>query len=175
MSILNQLKKTKENFDPKRDKINSFDSLPAGEYPVVLQSSDHQANPHNKLEEAKIVLKVVSGDHKDRTEIINLAYADDLPEFVVDKNAKILLSLAAFTGVELMESDLQSEETIANAMKRGIGKQFKMTLKLSKNKKNPDFPYRNYEFDELSQATPAEQQVSFNADPFDVGEDEIPF
>lgn len=175
MSILDQLKKTRENFDPKKDKINSFDSLPAGEYPVVLQSSDHQANPYNKLEEARIVLKVVSGDHKDRTEIINLAYADDLPEFVVDKNAKILLSLAAFTGVELMESDLQSEETIANAMKRGIGKQFKMTLKLSKNKKNPDFPYRNYEFDGLSQADPAEQQVSFNADPFDVGEEEIPF
>ena len=175
MSILNQLKKTKENFDPQRDKINSFDSLPAGDYPVVLQSSDHQANPFNKLEEAKIVLKVVSGNHKDRTEIINLAYADDLPEFVVDKNAKILLSLAAFTDVELMESDLQSEETIANAMKRGIGKQFKMTLKLSPNKKNPDYPYRNYEFDELDQGAPDEPQPSFNADPFEVGEDDIPF
>ena len=172
MSILDALKKTKENFDPRKDTINQPMGLPAGEYAVRLKSSNHEANPHTKREEAAIVLEVISGNHKNTLEFINLNFDDDLPEFVIDKNAKILLALAEYIGVQFTESELQSEQTIAEAMKRGIGKQFKMELKLSKNKKNPDYPYRNYEFSEMKN--------EFTDDPFaqnesEIGESEIPF
>lgn len=172
MSILDALKKTKENFDPRKDTINQPMGLPAGEYAVRLKSSNHEANPHTKREEAAIVLEVISGNHKNMLEFINLNFDDDLPEFVIDKNAKILLALAEYIGVQFTESELQSEQTIAEAMKRGIGKQFKMELKLSKNKKNPDYPYRNYEFSEMKN--------EFTDDPFaqnesEIGESEIPF
>ena len=172
MSILDALKKTKENFDPRKDTINQPMGLPAGEYAVRLKSSNHEANPHTKREEAAIVLEVISGNHKNMLEFINLNFDDDLPEFVIDKNAKILLALAEYAGVEFTESELQSEQTIAEAMKRGIGKQFKMELKLSKNKKNPDYPYRNYEFSEMKN--------EFTDDPFaqnesEIGESDIPF
>lgn len=172
MSILDALKKTKENFDPRKDTINQPMGLPAGEYAVRLKSSNHEANPHTKREEAAIVLEVISGNHKNMLEFINLNFDDDLPEFVIDKNAKILLALAEYIGVQFTESELQSEQTIAEAMKRGIGKQFKMELKLSKNKKNPDYPYRNYEFSEMKN--------EFTDDPFaqnesEIGESDIPF
>ena len=172
MSILDALKKTKENFDPRKDTINQPMGLPAGEYAVRLKSSNHEANPHTKREEAAIVLEVISGNHKNMLEFINLNFDDDLLEFVIDKNAKILLALAECIGVQFTESELQSEQTIAEAMKRGIGKQFKMELKLSKNKKNPDYPYRNYEFSEMKN--------EFTDDPFaqnesEIGESEIPF
>lgn len=172
MSILDALKKTKENFDPRKDTINQPMGLPAGEYAVRLKSSNHEANPHTKREEAAIVLEVISGNHKNMLEFINLNFDDDLPEFVIDKNAKILLALAEYIGVQFTESELQSEQTIAEAMKRGIGKQFKMELKLSKNKKNPDYPYRNYEFSEMKN--------EFADDPFaqnesEIGESDIPF
>ena len=172
MSILDALKKTKENFDPRKDTINQPMGLPAGEYAVRLKSSNHEANPHTKREEAAIVLEVISGNHKNMLEFINLNFDDDLPEFVIDKNAKILLALTEYIGVQFTESELQSEQTIAEAMKRGIGKQFKMELKLSKNKKNPDYPYRNYEFSEMKN--------EFTDDPFaqnesEIGESEIPF
>ena len=172
MSILDALKKTKENFDPRKDTINQPMGLPAGEYAVRLKSSNHEANPHTKREEAAIVLEVISGNHKNMLEFINLNFDDDLPEFVIDKNAKILLALTEYIGVQFTESELQSEQTIAEAMKRGIGKQFKMELKLSKNKKNPDYPYRNYEFSEMKN--------EFTDDPFaqnesEIGESDIPF
>ena len=172
MSILDALKKTKESFDPRKDTINQPMGLPAGEYAVRLKSSNHEANPHTKREEAAIVLEVISGNHKNMLEFINLNFDDDLPEFVIDKNAKILLALAEYIGVQFTESELQSEQTIAEAMKRGIGKQFKMELKLSKNKKNPDYPYRNYEFSEMKN--------EYTDDPFaqnesEIGESDIPF
>ena len=172
MNILETLKKTKESFDPRKDNINQPSGLPAGEYAVRLKSSNHEANPYTKREEAKVVLEVISGNHKNMLEFINLNFDDDLPEFVIDKNAKILLTLAEYAGVEFTESELQSEQTIAEALKRGIGKQFKMTLKLSPNKKNPEYPYRNYEFSEMKN--------EFSDDPFaqnesEIGESDIPF
>ncbi|MDN6291755.1 MAG: hypothetical protein L0J35_01625 [Tetragenococcus halophilus] len=167
MSLLDTLKAVKdEGYDPRTDKINNRGLLPAGRYPVRLLTSEHDVNMNNNRERVVLTLQVTAGDSKDRQEKLFLVFDNDLPEFVVQQNAKILLSIAEFVKVDFTEADLANTETTAQALKKGIGNQFLMDLKVRPNKKNPDYPYRNYEFSELPQA---------NSEDFKVGEDPLPF
>lgn len=167
MSLLDTLKAVKEDgFDPKTGKINQGGLLPSGRYPVRLMSSEHSVNLSNNREQVVVTLEVTTGESKERQEKLFLVFDNDLPEFVVDKNAKILLALAEFGKVEFTESDLANTETTAEALKRGIGNQFLMDLKVVPNKKNPDYPYRNYEFEALHENKGTD---------LNVGEDDLPF
>lgn len=151
MSLLNTLKAIKdEGFDPKKDKINGNGGglLGSGTYPVRLISSEMSANKAG-YEQIVVQLEVVSGNDAGRKEMIFLNFHDDLPDFVKEKNSKILLKLAEYAKVEFTEKDLKDELTTAEALQRGIGNQLRMELKIVPNKKNPDYPYRNYEFDTL--------------------------
>ena len=71
------------------------------------------------------------------------------PLVVLEKNAKILLSLVEMAGIKTGKGDLNDEEATAQTLQRGLGNQFKMDLKVTPNKKNPSYPYRNYEFEPL--------------------------
>ena len=150
MGLLDTLKAVKEEgFNPKTDKINGNGGLlESGIYPVMLTSSDLSVTK-NGHEQIVVTLKVVSGEHAERKEMIFLSFYDDLPDFVKEKNAKILMKLAEYTGVQFANKDLADELSTADALKNGIGRQFKMELKVVPNKKNPDYPYRNYDFDSL--------------------------
>ena len=167
MSLLNTLKAIKdEGFDPRTGKINDGGLLPTGRYPIRLLTSEHNVNPNNNREQVILTLQVTSGGSKDRQEKLFLVFDNDLPEFVVERNAKMLLAVAEFSNVQFSTADLADAGTTAEALKRGIGSQFLMDLKVVPNKKNPEYPYRNYEFDALPQA---------NNNDFAVGEDDIPF
>jgi len=122
--------------------------LESGNYPVRLKSAERSVTKAGR-EQVVVTLEVVSGDSKDRTEMIFLSFDDTLPEFVLEKNGRTLLKLAEFATVTFSNSDLADEETTAEALQRGIGNQFLMKLSVAPNKKNPDFPYRNYDFDSL--------------------------
>ncbi len=167
MSLLETLKAVKDDgFDPKTGKINEGGLLPSGRYPVRLLTSTHDVQPSTNREQVILTLQVTSGDSKDRQEKLFLVFDNDLPEFVVEKNAKILLAIAEFANVQFTNADLANTETTAEALKKGIGAQFLMDLNVVPNKKNPEYPYRNYEFDALPQA---------NASSFDPGEEPLPF
>lgn len=159
MGLLDTLKAVKEEgFNPKTDKINGGGGLlGSGIYPVMLTSSDLGATK-NGHEQVVITLTVVSGDDKDRKEMLFLSFYDELPDFIKEKNAKILMKLAEYTGVQFSNKDLADEMAAADALKNGIGKQFKMDLKVVANKKNPDYPYRNYDFDSL-EVSAAEEEL----------------
>lgn len=174
MSLLNTLKAVKdEGFDPRTGKINDGGLLPAGRYPVRLLTSEHNVNLNNNREQVILTLEVISGDSKDRQEKLFLVFDNDLPDFVVQQNAKILMTIAEFTGVSFTEADLANTETTAQALKKGIGKQFLMDLKVRPNKKNPEYPYRNYEFEELQGSSEAD--LGKLVDDNTVGEDNLPF
>lgn len=151
MSLLNTLKAIKEEgFDPKKDSINSGGGLlDTGKYPVVLSQSELGATKAGH-EQIIITLEVVSGEHKGRKEMIFLAFYDELPDFVKEKNGKILLSVAEFANVTFTNKDLADEFSTAEALRAGIGQQFNIDLKIVPNKNNPDYPYRNYDFSSLN-------------------------
>lgn len=149
MGLLNTLKQIKSGgFDPKNDSVSTSARLDSGNYPVRLKSAERSATKAGR-EQVVVTLEVVSGDHKDRTEMIFLSFDDTLPEFVLEKNGRTLLKLAEFANVKFSNADLADEETTAGALQRGIGNQFLMKLSVAPNKKNPDFPYRNYDFGSL--------------------------
>lgn len=176
MSLLKTLQAVKEDgFDPRTGKINEGGLLPEGRYPVRLMTSEHAVNLNNNREQVAITLEVTTGNSKGRQEKLWLVFDNDLPDFVVQQNGKILLSIAEFTGVTFTEADLANTETTAQALKKGIGNQFIMDLKVRPNKKNPDYPYRNYEFDPLPSGGEADFSKLGGTDSSDVGEIDIPF
>lgn len=150
MSILDTLKRVKEEgFNPATDSINGNGGLlPAGRYPVALQSAQHGASKMGQ-EQVSIGLEVVSGEDKGRRELIFISFDAGVPEFVLDKNAKIIISILHQVGIGFTEKDLEDYESLASTLQRGIGKQFLMNLTVTENKKNPKYPYRNYEFEAL--------------------------
>jgi len=168
MGILDTLKTIKnEGFDAKKDNISNSSRLEAGSYPVRLKSAQVGVSKSAQTQIA-LALEVVSGDQKNRLEIIYISFDDGLPEFVLDKNGRILLKIAAMADIEFTNKDLEDEYTAAQKLEKGIGSQFSMKLTLGKNKKNPEFPYRNYEFTPLAGENPA---GAFT----DIEDDDLPF
>ena len=149
MSILNALQAVKDSGFNAGDAINTSTNLETGIYPVRIKQADRQE--FKGQERTSVVLEVVSGDHKDRLEFLELNFNDTLPEFVLEKNGKILLTLIDILGVNPTKEQLQDTEGLVEYFQSQIGKQLKMDLKLTKNKKNPQYPYRNYEFSSLEE------------------------
>ena len=172
MSLLNTLKEIKqENYDPYNDKVAKSTLLEAGTYPVRLKSVQAGENKFRDGEmQLAVVLEVVSGDRKGMTETTFLSFDESLPKFVLDKNGRLLLKLAAMTGVQFMESDLADEYTTAEALSKGIGKQFQLHLSITPNKKNPNYPYRNYE---LAPLEPVSDGLKMSSD--EIEDDDLPF
>lgn len=147
MSILDTMKKVKDAGFTAGDAINTSTNLESGIYPVRIKQAERRV--FKDQERANVTLEVVSGDHKDRLEFLELNFNETLPDFVLEKNGKILLTLIEILGVNPTKEQLQDTEGLVEYFQSQIGKQIKMDLKLSKNKKNPQYPYRNYEFSKL--------------------------
>ncbi|MGM0220037.1 hypothetical protein [Enterococcus sp. AZ126] len=173
MGLLDTLSNIKkEGFDPKKDKVATNSKLEAGSYPVRLKSAQANVDKNDRTQLA-VALEVVSGKDKNRLEVIYFSFDDGLPDFVLEKNGRTLLKLAAMAELELTKKDLTDEYTTALALEKVIGNQFLMNLSIAENKKNPNFPYRNYDFG------PLDNEVS---DPFggtgstiDISDDDLPF
>lgn len=166
MSLLETLKNVKaEGYDPKKHKINNSGVLlDTGVYPVRLISAERDVNKRGQ-EQLVVKLEVVSGDFKERKETLFLSFDSELPEFVLERNGKTLLALVEMAQITLGKGDLDDEEAAATTLQRGIGKQFKMDLRVVPNKKNPDYPYRNYEFSPLDE-NPFEDDIDDDGLPF---------
>lgn len=156
MGLLDTLKAVKqEGFNAETDTISKNSKLNAGKYPVRFKSSQVSVDRGDRTQ-LGIALEVVSGKDKGRQEFIYLCFDDGLPEFVLNKNGRTLLKLASMLDVEFTNKDLAEETATSEALERGIGKQFEMDLTIAPNKKNPDFPYRNYDFKPLIAETNTE-------------------
>lgn len=159
MSILNTLNDIKESGFKAGDAINTSSGLESGIYPVRIKQAERKE--FNGRESANILLEVVSGKAAGRIEFLELGFDDSLPDFVLEKNGKILITLADILGANPTKDQLQDTEGLVEYFQSQIGKQFKVDLKLTKNKKNPQYPYRNYEFSKLDDGAdlPAEEEL----------------
>ena len=167
MGLLDTLKQIKEDgFNPETDRITTNSKLDAGKYAMRLKSAQTNTDRAGRAQ-IGIALEVTSGPHKDRLEIIYISFDEGLPPFVLEKNGRTLLKLAAMAGVTFTNKDLADEYAASEALAKGIGKQFTMDLTIAPNKKNPEYPYRNYDF------TPLAATEDFPFDTADLGE--MPF
>lgn len=189
MSVLDVLKSLEEEkFDAKKGKVsNGLEALPEGTYNCVFKGATHRAK--NGRGFLMITLEVVDGDYAGRTESIfptleqTTSKGNPMPDFVLARSIKTIKVIGAMVGLDVpnqcfLDDDADvNYDSIEKAFDGFEGKMLQMTIKLSPNKKNPDQPYRNYEFGQVEQPKVAEVQE----DPFaqaagaEVEESDLPF
>ena len=171
MSLKDYAQKVLENFDPKKDDPNAGgnNGLPEGEFDVVLNNVEFKVFEKSGWEALSITLEVTVGEQAGQREFINLGFGEDLHEFVLSKNIKVVSKLASVIGLVLTDEDWEDEQTLAAAFKDSIGSQFVLTKTLTPNKKDPTRPYANYDF----VAYDEEDMQAIEA--VEVSDEELPF
>ena len=192
MSLLDALNEVKKsNFDPKKGKeYNAFENIPAGTYKVSLDGVTHNAKGDRDF--LMLSFMVIEGKYEGKTESVFPTLAQvtstgkPMPQFVLARSISILQVIGEMVDTPIPDSDFDHDsetdtyEDLANTLTPAKGKVLMMTIKETPNKKNPDHPYRNYEFSRAEQ--PKELPVDNNQDPFagqnngiELTDDDLPF
>ena len=155
LDAVNELKKS--GFDPKKGKeYNAFENIPAGTYKVSLDGVTHNAKGDRDF--LMLSFMVVEGKYEGKTESVFPTLAQvtstgkPMPQFVLARSISMLQVIGEMVGTPIPDSDFDHDseteayEDLANTLTPAKGKILMMTIKETPNKKNPDRPYRNYEF-----------------------------
>lgn len=192
MSLLDALNEVKKSgFDPKKGKeYNAFENIPAGTYKVSLDGVTHNAK--NDRDFLLLSFLVIEGKYEGKTESVfpTLAQVTStgkaMPQSVIVRSISILKVIGEMVDTPIPDSDFDHEnetdayEDLKDTLEPAKGKVLMMTIKETPNKKDPDHPYRNYEFNRAEQ--PKELPVDDNQDPFagqnngiELTDDDLPF
>ena len=191
MSLLDALNEVKKSgFDPKEGKeYNAYAPIPAGTYKVSLDGVTHNAKGDRDF--LMLNFLVIEGKYDGKTESVFPTLAqvtskgNPMPQFVIARNISMLQVIGEMTDTPIPDScfDHDSEtdayEDLANVLQKAKGKVLMMTIKETANKKNPDRPYRNYEFARSEQP----KTLDVKDDPFkdnkdsdvNISDDDLPF
>ncbi|ATO52476.1 hypothetical protein LA20531_01645 [Lactobacillus amylovorus DSM 20531] len=191
MSLLDALNEVKKSgFDPKKGKeYNAFENIPAGTYKVSLDGVTHNAKGDRDF--LMLSFMVIEGKYEGKTESVFPTLAqvtskgNPMPQFVIARNISMLQVIGEMTDTPIPDScfDHDSEtdayEDLANVLQKAKGKVLMMTIKETANKKNPDHPFRNYEFARAEQP----KTLDVKDDPFkdnngsdvNISDDDLPF
>ena len=141
------------SFDAAKNKINGYEGLPAGDYQMIVQNVQH-----DNLDRLSIRSVVIDGTENDgRIEFINLGLDEvtpsgkPLPSFVIDRNIKTIMKLGLVLGIGITDEAWDDVGQLVKEFEPAVGKQFIMHLTLKENKKNPSYPYKEYEFDAVKE------------------------
>lgn len=192
MSLLDALNEVKKsNFDPKKGKeYNAFENIPAGTYKVSLDGVTHNAKGDRDF--LMLSFMVIEGKYEGKTESVFPTLAQvtstgkPMPQFVLARSISMLQVIGEMVDTPIPDSDFDHDsetdayEDLKDTLEPAKGKVLMMTIKETPNKKNPDHPYRNYEFSRAEQ--PKELPVDDNQDPFagqnngiELTDDDLPF
>ncbi|MDB7642426.1 hypothetical protein PND20_06685 [Ligilactobacillus ruminis] len=177
----------KSGWNAKKDSVsNTYEGLAPGEYDTLMHNVTHAAYPSG-YECLNFAFQVISGQHAGEYEFVRVNLADTkkdgspMPDFVLSKNIKLLMKIAALCNVEIDNLDGNETAVYEHVVSLFAGHaESPMTMKITEtpNKKDPDNPYRNYEFKEYEQPIETPQA----ADPFaeqstttDFDESDLPF
>lgn len=192
MSLLDALNKVKKSdFDPKKGKeYNAFENIPAGTYKVSLDGVTH--NVKGDRDFLMLSFLVIEGKYDGKTESVFPTLAQvtstgkPMPQFVLARSISMLQVIGEMVDTPIPDSCFNHEnetdayEDLVQVLTPAKGKVLTMTIKESPNKKNPDHPYRNYEFGKAEQ--PKKLSVDDKQDPFadqnngiELTDDDLPF
>lgn len=156
MGLLDAYKKANENWDAKKDNVNQSQAIPAGTYQVMLEKTDHPVYKSG-WDCLRFNMQVIKGDYASRHEQIRVSLATktttgkSMPDFVVSRNIRLISKVGAMVGLTMKPEYFRDNETdayerLVKAFQPYEGKTLEMTITESPNKKDPDNPYRNYDF-----------------------------
>lgn len=171
MSLRDAMNNVAKDFDAKNDSVNKFEGLPTGDYTVVVSKVEDSTAPWG-AEQLSFVLEVVEGEHAGSKEFLRIGLDEVTskgnPNPMLDTNIRMVMKLAAVLGISIPEEawddDSMVYENLAKAFASTVGKTMVMKLNVRPNKKNPQYPYRNYDFEEAAQMEAPE-----------VADDDMPF
>lgn len=192
MSLLDALNEVKKSdFDPKKGKeYNAFENIPAGTYKVSLDGVTHNAKGDRDF--LMLSFLVIEGKYEGKIESVFPTLAQvtstgkPMPQFVLARSISMLQVIGEMVDAPIPDSDFDHDsetdayEDLKDTLEPAKGKVLMMTIKERPNKKNPDRPYRNYEFGKAEQ--PKELSVDDKQDPFadqnngiELTDDDLPF
>lgn len=193
MSLLDALNEVKKSgFDPKKGKeLNPFERIPEGTYKVSLDGVTHNAK--NDRDFLMLTFLVIEGKYDGRKESVfptlalTTSKGNPMPNGVISRAISMLQVIGEMVDTPIPDScfahdsETDAYEDLANVLHPAIGKVLKMTIKETPNRKDPDHPYRNYEFARAEQ--PKALNVNDDQDPFakqkdtslEITDDDLPF
>lgn len=191
--ILNKL--NQDNFDPNKGKVENSNVIPDGTYEVAMTAVTHGVWKNSKADYIRFDMKILTGKEAGRTEFITPTLAQKtskgnaMPDFVLSRSIQTIKIIGAMVGYDVpndpfitaITNETQAYEDLKNGFLPYVGKTLQMTIKSSPNKKDPDHPYRNYEFAKAEQ--PKTPNVTETDDPFaanssdsvEVTDEDLPF
>lgn len=195
MSLLDIANKLDESgFDPKEGKeANDNQPIPAGTYLVNFENVTHNAS--NDRDFLMLTFTVMQGDQEGHKENIFPTLAQTtstgkaMPDFVISRAISLIKVVGAMCNITVpndvfaFDSETDAYEAIVPVLQPGIGTLMQLKITETPNRKNPDRPYRNYEFKPQAQPTMPKADSTDNADPFkdaktegtEVNEEDLPF
>lgn len=175
MSLLSLAQEIKGNFNPATDKVNGAESIPSGEYEVVVSNVSYKMYEPSGWENVVVEMKIQTGEYAGRIENVSFSFIEQwnnkpISDFILKRNMKLAQKLAFLGNYEWLQDDFQDTQSIAIALKNIIGTEMMLTIKETPNKNDPEKPYRNYEVDAV------EQVPNFGRDTQpQVSDSELPF
>lgn len=156
MGLLDAYNKATNNWDAKKDSLNQSQAIPAGDYEVMLEKTDHPVY-QSGWDCLRFSMQVIAGKYASRHEQLRISLATKtskgkpMPEFVVSRNIRTIAKVGEMVGLEMKpeyfpDNETDAYEKLVAAFKPYEGKTLHMKIIESPNKKDPDNPYRNYEF-----------------------------
>ena len=195
MSMTDILKKLNSgDFDPNEGKVKDETNIPDGTYNVSMSAVTHGVWKNSRTDYLRFDMTVLDGKEAGRIEFITPTLAqktskgEPMPDFVLSRSIQTIKIIGAMVGYQVpddpfitaMTNETEAYEVLKNGFMPYVGKTLQMTIKSSPNKKDPDRPYRNYDFAKLAQ--PKVADVDSKQDPFadqksgiELTDDDLPF
>lgn len=182
MGLLERANDVLGKFDAKKENANSgnFTQLPAGDYTASLKFAG-VFGENNGFHGLRLSFEVIEGDHTGEQESTVLSFAEKtakgkkMPDFVLDKNIKLVARLANAVGYDIQDADFAEEEhSLSDAFEPYQGKVIELSIEEVPNKKDPDNPYRNYDF-LPSDVEPKQDPFADSGNTIDISDEDIPF
>lgn len=195
MSMTDILKKLNSgDFDPNEGKVKDETNIPDGTYNVSMSAVTHGVWKNSRTDYLRFDMTVLDGKEAGRIEFITPTLAQKtskgkpMPDFVLSRSIQTIKIIGAMVGYQVpddpfitaMTNETEAYEVLRNDFMPYVGKTLQMTIKSSPNKKDPDRPYRNYDFAKLAQ--PKAADVDSKQDPFadqksgiELTDDDLPF
>lgn len=179
--ILNNL--NNGDFDPSKGKVEENNVIPDGTYNVSMSSVTHGVWKNSNTDYIRFDMTILDGKEAGRIEFITPTLAQTtskgkpMPDFVLSRSIQTIKIIGAMVGynvpddpfITAMTNETEAYEALKNGFLPYVGKTLQLTIKSSPNKKDPDRPYRNYNFAKLEQ--PKIAAVDVKDDPFAAAKD----
>lgn len=190
MSLIDAMKElNKSGWDAKKGKdYNPNAGIPDGTYTVELDNVTHNAK--NDREFLMITFQVVEGEHEGQTETVfpslaqTTATGKPMPDGVIARSIAQIKLIGEAVGIDvpdkcfLHDSESEAYEDIVKVFHPALGRILKLNKETRPNRKNPQYPYRNYKFAKNAQPKQAPAEDPFKDDDkgsVEIDDSQMPF